>query len=116
MSVELRRGDICWASLPRPAGSAPGHRRPVLVIQSDAFNRSRIGTVVVAAITSNLDLARAPGNVRLDAAHSGLPRDCVVNVSQLATVDRRILIEHVASLPASLMARVDAGLRLVLMV
>jgi mRNA interferase MazF len=114
--VEFRRGDICWASLPRPAGSAPGHRRPVLVIQSDVFNTSRIGTVIVAAITSSLDLARAPGNVRLDAAQSGLSKDSVVNVSQLATIDRRILTEHVRSLPDAVMARVDAGLRLVLTV
>jgi mRNA interferase MazF len=88
----------------------------VLVIQSDAFNTSRIGTVIVAAITSNLDLARAPGNVRLDAAQSRLSKDSVVNVSQLATVDRRILTEHVTSLPDPVMARVDAGLRLVLAV
>lgn len=112
--MELRRGDICWASPPRPAGSAPGHRRPVLIIQSDVFNRSRIGTVIVAAITSNLDLARAPGNVRLDASHSGLSKDSVVNVSQLATIDRRILTGHVSTLSDSLMARIDAGLRLVL--
>jgi mRNA interferase MazF len=112
--VELRRGDIWWASLPRPAGSAPGHRRPVLVIQSDAFNASRIGTVIVAAITSNLDLARAPGNVRIDGAQSGLSKDSVVNVSQLATLDRRILTEHITSLPDEVMGRVDAGIRLVL--
>lgn len=112
--MELRRGDIWWASQPRPVGSAPGLRRPVLVIQSDAFNTSRIGTVIVAAITSNLALARAPGNVRLDAAQSGLAKDSVVNVSQLATVDRRILTEHVASLPNEVMAQVDAGIRLVL--
>jgi len=114
--VEIRRGDIWWASLPRPAGSAPGHRRPVLVIQSDAFNVSRISTVIVAAITSNLELARAPGNVRVDATQSRLSKDSVVNVSQLATLDRRILTEHVASLPDEVMDRVDSGLRLVLAV
>jgi mRNA interferase MazF len=86
------------------------------VIQSNAFNQSRIDTVIVAAITSNLDLARAPGNVLIPAGDSLLPRDSVVNVSQLATLDRRILAEHVSSLSEELMDRVDAGLRLVLTV
>ena len=116
MGAEIRRGDIWWATLPRPTGSGPGFRRPVLVIQSDAFNMSRIGTVIVAAITSNTDLARSPGNMRLDAEQSRLRKDSVVNVSQLATLDRRILTEHVASLSEELMARVDDGLRLVLAV
>ena len=116
MSPELRRGDIWWADLPTPVGSGPGCRRPVLVIQSNVFNASRIGTVIVAAITSNLELARAPGNVLLDTTRSGLQKDSVVNVSQLATLDRRILTEHVASLPEGMMARVDAGLCLVLAV
>jgi len=112
--MDFRRGEIWWATLERPIGSGPGFRRPVLVIQSDAFNSSRIGTVIVAAITSNTELARAPGNVRLDATQIRLPKDSVVNVSQLATLDRRILTEHVASLSDELMARVDAGLRLVI--
>jgi len=114
MATEVRRGDIWWATLPRPTGSGPGFRRPVLVVQSDAFNTSRIETVIVAAITSNTDLARAPGNVRLEATQGRLPKDSVVNVSQLATLDRRILTEHIALLPDESMARVDAGLRLVL--
>lgn len=88
----------------------------MLVIQGDVFNTSRIGTVIVAAITSNLELARAPGNVRLDAAQSRLAKDSVVNVSQLATVDRRILTEQVTSLPDEVMGQVDAGIRLVLTV
>jgi mRNA interferase MazF len=114
MAPEFRRGDIWWASMRVPVGSGPGHRRPVLVIQSDVFNASRIGTVVVAAITSNLDLARAPGNVRLDSTQSGLSKDSVVNVSQVATLDRRILTDRVSSLSADIIARVDAGVRLVL--
>lgn len=114
--MEFRRGEIWWATLPRPVGSAPGLRRPVLVVQSDAFNASNINTVIVASITSNTEVARAPGNVRLDAAHSHLKKDSVVNVSQLATLDRRILTEHVTSLSEELMDRVDAGLRLVLTV
>ena len=116
MASELRRGDIWWADLPAPVGSGPGYRRPVLVIQSNVFNASRIGTVVVAAITSNLELARAPGNVRLDKKQSHLPKESVVNVSQVATLDRRILSERVASLSHETMIRVDAGVRLVLAV
>ena len=113
MSPELRRGDIWWANLPAPVGSGPGYRRPVLVIQSNVFNASRIESVIVAAITSNLGLARAPGNVLLDTTKSGLQKDSVVNVSQLATLDRRILTERVASLSEEVMDRVDAGLTLV---
>jgi mRNA interferase MazF len=86
----------------------------VLVVQADSFNRSRIQTVLVAAITSNLDLADAPGNVMLPARSSGLPRDSVVNVSQVLTLDRSFLTEHVGTLPARLQGSVDAGLRLAL--
>jgi len=116
MAPEFRRGEIWWANLPAPIGSGPGYRRPVLIIQSNVFNASRIGTVIVVAITSNVELARAPGNVRLDAKQSRLQKDSVVNVSQLATLDRRILTERVASLSKESMARVDAGVRLVLAV
>ncbi len=114
MATQIGRGEIWWANLRAPIGSGPGYRRPVLVIQSDVFNASRIGTVLVAAITSNVELARAPGNVRLDTKQSRLPKESVVNVSQVATLDKRILAERVASLPKETMARVDAGLRLVL--
>jgi mRNA interferase MazF len=110
----MKRGEIWWADLADPLGSAPGFRRPVLVIQSDPFNASRIGTVVVAAITSNLSRADAPGNMRLSKTDSGLARPSVVNVSQLLTVDRAILSRKVKSLPASAMETVDAGLKLVL--
>ncbi len=110
----IRRGEIWWASLGEPRGSAPGYRRPVLVIQSDAFNRSSIGTVAVAAITSNLHLGAAPGNVRLTARQSKLPKPSVVNVSQVLTVDRRFLTERVGRLRGELLAEVDAGLRLAL--
>lgn len=110
----IRRGEIWWASLGEPRASAPGYRRPVLVIQSDAFNRSSIGTVAVAAITSNLHLGDAPGNVRLTARQSKLPKPSVVNVSQVLTVDRRFLSERVGRLPGELLAEVDAGLRLAL--
>lgn len=110
----MRRGDVFWASLPEPRGSEPGYRRPVLVVQADAFNDSRIGTVIVAALTTNLRLAEAPGNVRLPRRGAGLPRECVVNVSQLLTLDRRFLTARVGSLPAATMEAVDEGLRLVL--
>lgn len=110
----IARGDIWWVDLGRPAGSEPGFRRPVAVVSSDDFNDSAIGTVVVAAIASNMDLARAPGNAVLDASQSGLPIDSVVNVSQLATVDKRHLDERVGRLDFPTLAQVDAGLRLVL--
>ena len=89
----MTRGEIWWASLPAPSGSGPGYRRPVLIIQSNPFNLSRISTVIVAAITSNLSLADAPGNVRVGKADSGLSRPSVVNVSQIVTVDRSLLTQ-----------------------
>jgi mRNA interferase MazF len=111
---EIQRGEVWWADLPEPRRSEPGYRRPVLIIQADSFNRSRIQTVLVAAITSNLGLADAPGNVLLPARSSGLPRDSVVNVSQVLTLDRSFLTEHAGTLPARLQGSVDAGLRLAL--
>lgn len=110
----IRRGEIWWASLGDPRGSSPGYRRPVLVVQSDAYNRSNIRTVVVAAITSNLSLSDAPGNVRLTGRKSRLAKPSVVNVSQVLTVDRRSLTERVGRLSDALLAEIDAGLRLVL--
>lgn len=110
----MQRGEIWWASLPRPSSSGPGFRRPVVVIQSDPFNQSRISTVVVAVVTSNIRLADAPGNVFLERGESGLPRDSVIDVSQLLTVDKSFLRERVSQLRRELMARVDAGLKLVL--
>ena len=110
----LQRGDIHWANLREPVGSEPGYRRPVLIVSADSFNDSRIGTVVVVAITSNLALADAPGNVDLPAEGSGLARDSVLNVSQVLTLDRAHLGERAGSLDAATMNRVEAGLRLVL--
>jgi mRNA interferase MazF len=111
---QLQRGEIWWADLPEPRRSEPGYRRPVLVIQADSFNHSRIQTVIVAVITGNLELAEAPGNVMLPARDSGLPRDSVVNVSQVLTLDRSYLTQHAGTLPARLQGSVDAGLRCVL--
>ncbi|HXJ41844.1 MAG TPA: type II toxin-antitoxin system PemK/MazF family toxin [Bryobacteraceae bacterium] len=110
----IQRGEIWWADLPESRRSEPGHRRPVLVVQADAFNLSRIQTVIVAAITTNLDLAAAPGNVLLTARASGLPRDSVVNVSQILTLDRSFLTEHAGTLSPRLQRSVDAGMRTVL--
>ena len=111
---EIQRGEIWWADLPAPRRSEPGYRRPVLVVQADSFNLSRIQTAIVAAITSNMDLADAPGNVLLPARSAGLPRDSVVNVSQLLTLDRGLLTEQAGTLPARLQRSVDEGLRTVL--
>ena len=114
MSGALQRGEIWWADLPEPRRSEPGYRRPVLVIQANSFNRSRIHTVLVAAITGNVDLAVAPGNVLLPADSAGLPRDSVVNVSQILTLDRSFLTEHAGTLSPRLQRAVDTGLRSVL--
>lgn len=110
----MQRGEIWWATLPEPSGSEPGYRRPVLIIQADAFNRSRIATVIVAVITSNARLAESPGNVLLPRHQSGLPKESVVNVSQILTLDRAFLTERVGHLPALKLHDVDEGLALVL--
>ena len=110
----MKRGEIWWASLPAPTGSGPGFRRPVVVIQSNPFNQSRIATVVVAVVTSNLALADAPGNVRVGKTESGLAKPSVVNVSQLYTLDRELLAQRVRALPAESMRTIEDGLRLVL--
>jgi mRNA interferase MazF len=110
----MKRGELWWASLPTPTGSGPGFRRPVLIVQSNPFNDSRIATVIVAVVTSNLALAEAPGNVRLGKADAGLDRASVINVSQLVTLDRSLLTERVRAVPSSIQHRIDAGLRLVL--
>lgn len=110
----MNRGEIWWASLPDPKGSGPGFRRPVLIVQSRPFNASRISTVVVAVITSNLKLAVAPGNVRISRSDSGLGKAAVVNVSQIVTLDRELLTGKVDRLPNTKLAEVDQGLRLVL--
>ncbi len=109
----MRRGEVWWANLPTPSGSGPGHRRPVVVIQSNTFNESRIRTVVVAVITSNLRLRNAPGNVFLNHSEHGLPKDSVVNVSQIFTLDKSFLTERVTILSSETMAAVDSGLQLV---
>jgi mRNA interferase MazF len=111
----MQRGEIWWANLPTPVASEPGYPRPVLIIQSDDFNRSRIKTVIVVAITSNLRLAEAPGNVLLQATETGLPKDSVANVSQVLTVDKSFLSERVNRVSDRILLQVEEGLRLVLM-
>ena len=110
----MRRGEIWWADLPSPSGTEPGFRRSVLIAQIDSFTRSRIATVVVVAITSNVFHANAPGNVRLPKHDGGLRKESVVNVSQVATLDKSFLIERVGRLTQSRMRAVEQRLRLVL--
>lgn len=110
----MQRGEVWWATLPVPTGSGPGGRRPVVIAQSDRFNRSRIRTVVVVVVTSNVALADAPGNVFLPQRKSGLERDSVANVSQLLTVDKTLLTEYIATLPADLFTQIEAGIKVVL--
>ena len=108
-----RRGSICWADLGEPRGGKPAKRRPVLVIQADPFNASRLSTTLAAVITSNTGLAAMPGNVFLPATSSGLPKDSVVNVTALVTLDKADLAET-GQLPSALLSEVDRGLRRIL--
>jgi mRNA interferase MazF len=112
----IHRGEIWWADLDEPAGSEPGYRRPVLVVQNDAFNRSRIATVIAVVVTSNLRLLDAPGNVLLPARVSGLRKDSVANVSKIVTIDRSTLTTRAGHIDAATMRDVDQGIRLVLSV
>jgi mRNA interferase MazF len=110
----MRRGEIWWANIPRPRGSEPGYRRPVVIVQSDPFNSSRIGTVVAVAFTSNLRLADSPGNVLCLKRDTGLREDSVANISQLTALDKSWLDERVSKLPPHLLQQVEKGMRLVL--
>jgi len=112
--VVIRRGEIWWADLQQPQGSEPGFRRPLLIVQADAFNQSRIPTTIGVVLTSNLRLLDAPGNVLLAKRASGLPKDSVANVSQVVTVDQAVLSERAGRISGDLLAAVDAGLRLAL--
>jgi mRNA interferase MazF len=114
MDGDLGRGDVCWADLGEPRGCRPAKRRPVLVIQADPYNASKLSTTLVAVITSNTGLAAMPGNVFLPTVASGLPKDSVLNVTALVTIDKADLGQPVGRLPGSLMAEIDRGLRRVL--
>ena len=108
------RGEVWWADFGIPVGSEPGFRRPVVIIQDDAFNRSRINTTIVTVITSNLNLADAPGNVYLEPNETGLPKDGVVNISKIAAIDKRRLMEKVCMLPPLSMSEIEYGIKTVL--
>ena len=110
----VARGEVWWADLDPKQGSAPAWRRPVLVVSADAFNRSRIKTVTVVAITSNLRLGAAPGNVALASGSAGLDRDSIVNVSQVVTLDKGDLTKRVGAIAGLKMEQIEAGLRLAL--
>ena len=110
----VSRGQIYWAELPEPIASEPGFKRPVVVVQADTFNKSRINTVVVITITSNLRLLEAPGNVQLTKSKSGLSKESVANVSQIITLDKSFLGQQIAKLDKIIMQQIDDGIRLVL--
>jgi len=110
----MKKGEIHWANLGDPSGNEPGYRRPVLVIQSDLFNGSAIPTVIVAPLTGNLALAKAPGNVKLSTRETGLPKNSVVNVSAILTINRSRLDGFICEIDPSLLFTVDNGIRLAL--
>lgn len=109
----MTRGEIWWVDLGIPFGSEPGYKRPILIIQDDSFNKSKIQTVIVASITSNLNLSDAPGNIYLEKEKSKLSKDSVINISQIITLDRQRLLEKVSLLSQTTMNEVDYGLRLI---
>ena len=110
----VNRGEIWWADFGQPIGPEPGYRRPVVILQADSFNRSRIHTVVVVPLSANTGLALAPGNVLCRPRETGLEKASVVNVSQLTVIDRGRLAEKAGALSARLLARVEDGVRQVL--
>jgi len=110
----IRRGEIWWASLPAPSGSEPGYRRPVIILQSDDFNKSRISTVIGVVLTSNIKLAQAPGNVLLSKKQTGLSKESVANISQIITVDKDYFTEKIGTLKDNLLKQVEEGIRLIL--
>jgi mRNA interferase MazF len=112
--VVISQGEIWWADLPPPAGSGPGFRRPVVIVQGDALNQSRIATAICVPLTSNLKWALAPGNVSLSARLTGLPKDSVANVSQIISLDKSLLSERVSKLPRPKLALLFSGIDLVL--
>jgi mRNA interferase MazF len=107
----IARGELWWADLGLPRGSAPALRRPVLIVSADQYNRSKLHTVTVAVVTTTTQLAAVPGNVSVPADASALARDSVINVTQIATIDRGALEERIGALPDWILAQVDAGLQ-----
>jgi mRNA interferase MazF len=110
----ITQGDVCWADLPAPEGSGPGFRRPVAIVQSDPFNRSRLSTALCVPLTSNLLRAEAPGNVLLSSKETGLPKDSVANVSQLVSIDKQLLSGRTGRLTREKLASIFSGIDLLL--
>lgn len=110
----MKRGEIWWADLDEPRGSEPGFKHPVVIIQADEFNQSRISTIIVAVISSNLELAHAPANIFLGKAESSLPKDSVINVSQILTIDRSYFLSFVTRCSGTTMRKLNDSLRIVL--
>ena len=110
----IERGGICWIDLGAPGGSEPAGSRPVVIVQSDSYNKSAIGTAVAVILTTNLRLEAMPGNVLLPKEATGLPRDSVANVTGIVTVDKDACSKSVGTVPLHLMQEIDAGLRLLL--
>lgn len=110
----ISQGEIWWADLPRPKGSGPGFRRPVVVVQSDAVNRSRIATAICVPLTSNMKWSEAPGNVELEVHVTNLPKDSVANVSQIVTLDKACLTERVGRLPRAKLELILSGIDVML--
>ena len=111
----INQGDVFWVELGEPSGSAPGYRHPHVVVQNNLFNRSRINTVVVCALTSNLERAKAPGNVLLSKGEANLPKRSVVNISQIVTVDKSDLVERIGTLSPMRMQEILDGIQLLMM-
>jgi mRNA interferase MazF len=112
--VDIRQGDVFWIDLGIPSGSGPGYKHPHVVVQNNVFNQSRIGTVVVCALTSNLKREKAPGNVFLNKGEGGLPKDSVVNISRIITVDKSDLVEKIGSLPPTKIKEIIQGIKLLI--
>ncbi|HBG06608.1 MAG: PemK family transcriptional regulator [Geobacteraceae bacterium GWC2_58_44] len=110
----IKQGDIYWIELDEPEGSGPGYKHPHVIVQNNLFNRSQIRTVLVCPLTSNLKRASSPGNVLLDKKESNLPKQSVVNVSQVFTVDKALLEEYVGTLPPNRITEILDGIKLVL--
>lgn len=112
--MKVQQGDIYWIDLGEPKGSEPGYRRPFVIVQNDVFNQSRLKTVVVCALTSNLRLSESPGNVFIKKGIANLPKDSVVNITQLITVDEMDFEDKIGTLPFSLIHKIIDGLNLLL--
>jgi len=110
----MERGEIYWVNFGVPIGSEPGYKRPAVILQSNTFNQTRIRTVICVVLTSNLDLLEAPGNILIERVVSGLPKDSVLNISQIYTVDKQSVEQKIGRLPERYMHRVDASIRLIM--